>query len=83
MTSGKFRLGVANEGSLTLTPDSVTLVNPLLVTVTSKVSTCPTSTLPNRRIEGECVSCGAFAKTFGDPKANSTITPKIRKMTGK
>ena len=66
---------MANEGSLTLTADMVTLVVSLLVSATIKVSVWPTSTLPNRRTEGERISWGAIAKAFRAPKANSRTVP--------
>jgi len=78
-TSGKVEVGVANAALVTEVSDKVILVSPPLVMVTTKVSVWPTSTLPNRRIEGEAVSFAAVAAALVGAKAKTRSTPMIGK----
>lgn len=55
-STGRSSEEVTNFELVTLIPESVALVSPVLVKVTSKVSVLPVSTAPKRRVEGEHVS---------------------------
>jgi hypothetical protein len=51
-TSGRCKEDVVNSELLTVISETVTLVCPVFVTVTSKVSVWPTTIAPNRRSDG-------------------------------
>lgn len=55
--SGRFRREVENWALPTVIPLIVTLVGWLFVKVARRVSVWPVATPPNRRFEGEDVSC--------------------------
>jgi hypothetical protein len=72
-TNGRFKLDGVKAELLTANPERLTLVCPLFVTVTIMASVCPTTTSPNRRIQGEQVSCGVAALALPGTMTRSTI----------
>ncbi len=81
-TSGRLNVDVAKSELLAVISESVTLVCPLFVKVTSKLSVWPTSMAPNRRLGGEHVSCGTVAPTLAGvmPSSRAAI-PMVKKWT--
>lgn len=79
---GRAKEDVVNSELLMAIPESVTLVGPLFVIVTSKLSVWPTSRTPNRRLEGEQLSCGAVAPALVGAKPTSrSVALMVRKWT--
>jgi hypothetical protein len=78
--SGRLKDDVVNSELPTAIPETVTLVCPVFVTVTSKVSLCPTTIPPNRRAEGVHPSCEVVALASTDTIPRSRIAmPIVRK----
>jgi hypothetical protein len=79
-TSGRLKLDVVNSELFTVNPETVTLVCPLFVTVTSIVSVWPTTIAPNRRKGGVHASCGVAAPALTGAMPRSAIAmPMVRK----
>jgi hypothetical protein len=79
---GRLMDEVVKSRLLTAKLESVTLVSPVFVTVTSKTSLWPLSTVPNFRLDGEHVSCCADAPAlFGRSPISRSTAPRVRKWT--
>ena len=60
-TTGNDATDALNSALLRFIADTVTVVEPVLVRFTSKVSVAPTPTVPKRRVVEEAVSCSEAA----------------------
>lgn len=77
-TRGKLSEDVTKREELTLMPERVALVVPLLVRVTNKVWVWPVSTSPKRSVEGEQASCAeAAAAPAGMKPATRSAMVKV------
>jgi hypothetical protein len=74
---------VTNAELSTLIPESVALVSPLLVRVTSKLSVWSVSISPNRNEDGEQASCGVLAETIVGIEITSTMANVNEWVKGK
>ena len=78
--SGRFKPGAANSELLTAIPEMVTLVCPVLDTVTSMVSVWPTTTAPNAICVRVHTSCWVDALALtGAMQKTATAKPIVRK----
>jgi hypothetical protein len=75
-TRGRFNWDIA-YGPLATAPETVTLVCPSFVTVTSRVSLCPRATTPNARCAGEHAICGVAAPARTPPALTKKIAIAI------
>jgi hypothetical protein len=80
-TSGRFKVDGVKLELLIANPDTVTLVCPLFLTVTSKVWVCPTTTAANRRIVGEHASWGIALALPGAKPTSAIDMPIVRRLT--
>ena len=78
--SGRFKPGAANSELLTGIPEIVTLVCPVLVTVTSMVSVWPTTTAPNPFCVRVHTSCWVAAPALtGTMQKTAMAKPIVRR----
>jgi hypothetical protein len=70
---GRFTWDNVISRLLELIPDTNTSVAPLFVSLTCKLSVCPTTTAPKRKRGGEQVSGSVPARAFSGVAANAII----------
>jgi len=80
-TNGRLTLETVNSEPLTVSAVIVTVVCPLLVTVASWVSVCPTRTSPNFRPLGADASCGLATALTGKIARSEVTIPMVRRWT--